>query len=211
MNNLILASGSPRRKQLLAEMGETFTQIPSQAEELHDASIPLRELCEQNAYLKAADVAQHHPGHIVIGADTLVFLDKTPIGKPTSKANAIATLKWLSGQRHSVCTGISLVYKYQGKDGKDSDGMDDKEGILLTKRILFSEVTYVQFKPLSEQTILEYMEKVNVMDKAGSYALQDHADMIVDSTEGDYSNVVGLPQSKLAIKLAEFRTLITAV
>jgi len=117
----------------------------------------------------------------VIGADTLVFLGNMPLGKPKSKAEAIETLKMLSDKEHYVCTGVSIVY-----------------GEMVET---FSELTNVMFKQLNDSVIEDYMSKVNVMDKAGSYAIQEHGDMIVLEAEGDYSNVVGLPQSLIHEKL----------
>ncbi len=184
MSKLILASGSPRRKELLAEMGYTFEIATSDVEELHDANMPLRELCEHNARLKAEDVASGYPDAVVLGADTLVYIDQLPLGKPASAQEALETLKMLNGKSHCVCTGMCVV----------SGGRSE----------MFSEVTQVHFKDVDEATLLDYMEKVHVMDKAGSYAIQDHGDLIIESIEGDYANVVGLPQTLVAEKLAQF-------
>jgi len=180
-DRLILASGSPRRRDMLREVGLEFDVIPSPAEELHDESMALDQLCEENARLKALAVAQDYPEATVIGADTLVYVDQTPLGKPHSKEEAEATLMRLSGRTHQVCTGVCIA----------------RAG----KVVSFHTITEVVFKKLSGETIKDYMSKVDVMDKAGSYAVQEHREMIVEQVRGDYDNVVGLPVAQLLAKL----------
>ena len=180
-DRLILASGSPRRRDMLREVGLEFDVIPSPAEELHDESMALDQLCEENARLKALAVAQDYPEATVIGADTLVYVDQTPLGKPHSKEEAEATLMRLSGRTHQVCTGFCIA----------------RAG----KVVSFHTITEVVFKKLSGETIKDYMSKVDVMDKAGSYAVQEHREMIVEQVRGDYDNVVGLPVAQLLGKL----------
>lgn len=177
MKPIILASGSPRRREMLSEAGLAFEVIPSPAEELHDVNMPLTLLCETNAELKALAVAKLYPEAVVIGADTLVYIDETPLGKPKSKEEAVSTLRQLSGRCHEVCTGVCIA----GSEGVHT----------------FHEVTEVCFKTLSEAVITSYMSKVDVMDKAGSYAIQEYGELIIESMQGDYSNVVGLPMSRL--------------
>ena len=166
---------------MLAMAGLDFEVIPSPAEELHDVSMPLDLLCEENAKLKALDVAQNHPEAIVIGADTLVYIDQTPLGKPRSEQQAREMLKQLSGQTHQVCTGVCIAR------GGESE--------------TFHTITEVVFKELDDDLIRDYMAKVHVMDKAGSYAVQEHGDMIIREVQGDYDNVVGLPLAQLLSKL----------
>ena len=180
-DRLILASGSPRRRDMLQKVGLEFDVIPSPAEELHDESMALDQLCEENARLKALAVAQDYPEATVIGADTLVYIDQTPLGKPRSKEEAEATLIRLSGRTHQVCTGVCIA----------------RAG----KVVSFHAITEVVFKKLSEKIIRDYMSKVDVMDKAGSYAVQEHGEMIVEQVRGDYDNVVGLPVAQLLAKL----------
>ncbi|MGB0775418.1 MAG: Maf family protein [Akkermansiaceae bacterium] len=177
MSKIILASGSPRRQEMLLAEGLEFDVIPSPAEELHDATMPLHLLCEANAKLKAAAVAAQHPDAIVIGADTLVYIDGTPLGKPKSEAEAVQMLEKLSGRTHQVCTGVCIA----------SEGGCH----------CFHEITEVVFKDLTNQIIQSYMSQVHVMDKAGSYAVQDHGEMIISAVNGDYNNVVGLPVEKV--------------
>ena len=180
-DRLILASGSPRRRDMLQKVGLEFDVIPSPAEELHDESMALDQLCEENARLKALAVAQDYPEATVIGADTLVYIDQTPLGKPRSKEEAEATLMRLSGRTHQVCTGVCIA-----RAGKVDS---------------FHTITEVVFKKLSEEIIRDYMSKVDVMDKAGSYAVQEHGEMIIEQVRGDYDNVVGLPVAQLLAKL----------
>ncbi len=107
---LILASGSPRRRDMLAAAGLEFEVLVSPAEELHDTSMPLHLLCEENARLKAVAVSANHPGATVIGADTLVYIDQTPLGKPRDKQEARGMLAMLSGKTHQVCTGVCIAH-----------------------------------------------------------------------------------------------------
>ena len=180
-DRLILASGSPRRRDMLRKVGLEFDVIPSPAEELHDELMPLDQLCEENARLKALAVAQDYPEATVIGADTLVYIDQTPLGKPRSKEEAAAMLMRLSGRTHQVCTGVCIARA----------GEVDS----------FHAITEVVFKKVSEKIIRDYMAKVDVMDKAGSYAVQEHGEMIIEQVRGDYDNVVGLPVGQLLGKL----------
>jgi septum formation protein len=169
---LILASGSPRRRELLEAAGLSFEVIPSPAEEIHDASLGMGGLCEENARLKAAAVPV--PGAAVIAADTLVFIDGEPLGKPKDMDAAQAMLRRLSGRTHQVCTGVCIV----GADGNP---------------ITFHEVTDVVFRCLDEQTISGYLEMTSPLDKAGAYGIQDRGEMIVERISGGFDNVMGLP------------------
>jgi septum formation protein len=171
---LILASGSPRRRELLENAGLRFEVIPSPAEEIHDASLGMAGLCEENARLKAAAVAAHHPDSVVIGADTLVFLDGEPLGKPKDMADAAGMLRRLSGHVHDVCTGVCIC----GPGGKVQ---------------CLHAVTEVFFRELDEETIQEYLAKTSPLDKAGAYGIQDHGEMIVDRIAGAFDNVMGFP------------------
>lgn len=179
---LILASASPRRRELLGEAGFSFEVIVSPAEEIHDASIPLDRLCEMNAALKAEAVATANPGATVIGADTLVWIAGEPLGKPADPEEARAMLRKLSGRCHAVCTGVCLI----GPDGAQER---------------FHVLTEVVFRELDEAAIEEYLAKVHTLDKAGGYAIQEEGDRIVSEIRGSYSNVVGLPVEELARRL----------
>ena len=185
MPHFILASSSPRRQNLLQDAGFDFETVPSPAEEIHDTTLPLHELCEYNARLKAEAIAAQHPEAVVLGADTLVYLEQMPLGKPKNRAEALEVLRSLSAKTHEVCTGLCLI---QGE-----------------RVFAFSEITEVTFKTLTEQIIQQYMSLVNVMDKAGSYALQEHGDLIIESVRGSHSNVIGLPIKRATRELAQFQ------
>ena len=178
MSRIILASSSPRRVELLREMGVEFEIIPSRAAELHDESLEPRELCAINAQRKAAEVATNHPESIGLGADTLVALDRKLYGKPADLAEARGMLTRLSGKTHEVITAVCLLG--QGKESA------------------FHAATEVRFKELSAQQIEAYLSKATVLDKAGAYGLQEHGEMLVAGISGSYSNVVGLPVERLA-------------
>lgn len=176
--NVILASASPRRRELLAATGLNFEVVASPAEELHDASIPLDELCEKNAELKALAIAANYPDAAVIGADTLVWIDGQPLGKPRDFDEARAMLRKLSGQSHTVCTGVCVVFP-GGKVER------------------FHELTAVRFRELDDATIDAYFEKTDPLDKAGAYGIQDRGEMIVEGIDGAFDNVMGLPVARL--------------
>lgn len=169
---VILASGSPRRRELLVAAGLSFEVIPSPAEEIDDAGLGMAGLCEENARLKAAAVSM--PGAVVIAADTLVFIDSQPLGKPKDMAEAARMLRRLSGRTHQVCTGVCVV---------DADG----------KLRTFHAVTDVVFRELDDTTISEYLALTSPLDKAGAYGIQDRGELIVEGISGGYDNVMGLP------------------
>ena len=188
---VILASGSPRRKELLGKLGVDFTVVVSTAEEIHEPSLGIGGLCEENARLKASAVAPNYPDCAVIGADTLVFIDGEPLGKPNSAEEAFGMLRRLSGRKHQVCTGVCIA------------GPGDR-------LIALHDVTDVHFRELDEATISEYLEKTSPLDKAGAYGIQDHGEMIVARIEGAFDNVMGLPLEKLGAALKEIGLLIGA-
>jgi septum formation protein len=183
---LILASSSPRRRDLLEEAGYTFAVVPAEVEELADARLGAEELVRRNAVLKAQEVAVRHPETLVLGSDTLVALDGEPFGKPGDLEEAFAMLTRLAGRTHSVLTGVCLVHL-----------AEDRE-------LLFVEETRVTFRPLGPEQIRHYLGLINPLDKAGSYAAQEHGEFIIERTEGSWTNVVGLPMERLALALAEF-------
>ena len=176
---LILASQSPRRRELMAREGLEFTVVVRDTEEVHDASLLPETLCACNASAKAEAVAAEFPEATVIGADTLVFIDDTPLGKPADEAEAVAMLLRLQGRTHCVCTAVAVVMP----EGKRRD---------------FAEKSYVTFRPLSREQILHYMSLVHVYDKAGAYAVQEHGELIIEKVQGDLDNVIGLPVKRLA-------------
>ena len=180
---VVLASQSPRRVSLLRELIPDFRVNPSNATELHDTQIGIRRLCEVNAELKAFPVSRQFPDHLVIGADTLVFLDDEALGKPADLDEARHMLRRLSGRIYQVITGVCLL---QGA----------------TRRMRrFSDTTHVRFRVLEESDITGYLERVQVLDKAGAYALQEEGHRIVESVEGSRANVIGLPLESLRREL----------
>ncbi|MES2997285.1 MAG: Maf family protein [Verrucomicrobiota bacterium] len=181
---IILASASPRRRELLADAGVAFEVIVSPAEEIHDASLPPEILCETNARLKAGAVAHDYPNAAIIGADTLVFIDDLPLGKPRDLAEAKEMLRRLSGRIHKVCTGVCVIAA-----GKTS---------------CFHETTHVTFRSLNDETIDRYLSLCDPLDKAGAYGIQDHGDLIVESIDGSFDNVMGLPVRRLLEFLEPF-------
>ena len=180
---IVLASQSPRRVSLLRELVPEFRVNPSDATELHDPKMGIRRLCEVNAELKAFPVARQFPDHLVIGADTLVFLDDQALGKPADMDDARRMLRRLSGRIHQVVTGVCLLQAS-------------------TRRMRrFSDTTHVRFRVLEESDITGYFERVQVLDKAGAYALQEEGHRIVESVEGSRTNVIGLPMESLRREL----------
>jgi septum formation protein len=177
---IVLASTSPRRRELLEREGLEFEVMASPAEELHDESIPLSELCEKNAELKARAVEV--PDAVVIGADTLVWIDGVPLGKPKDMDGAREMLRRLAGQVHTVCTGVCVVFP---------GGVVER----------FHELTEVQFRDFDEAVIEDYFSKVNPLDKAGAYGIQEHGEMLVDEIVGSFDNVMGLPVALLLARL----------
>jgi len=180
---LLLASGSPRRSQLLREAGYGFDLLIPQVEEAHDASLSPEALTVENARRKASAAAHLRPQHLALGADTLVYLDGEPLGKPTTLDEAAAMLRRLSGRSHEVCTGVWL--SWQG--GHAGTG--------------FHVISRVFFKTMSDDVIHAYHRLVNPLDKAGGYGIQEHGDMIIDHHEGSWTNIMGLPMEALSAQL----------
>ena len=181
--SLILASASPRRAELLRQMNVEFQVLPSDVPEVMDEFLTPFEVCQLNAHRKARAVAKKHPDALVMGADTLVFLDHEILGKPGTQAEAQHMLEQLQGKTHQVVTGVSLMHlrTHQEKG--------------------FAVSTDVRFRALTSEEIRLYLEKVNPLDKAGAYAIQEHGELIVEEISGSYSNVVGLPMEQLKVEL----------
>ncbi|MFT4177559.1 MAG: Maf family protein [Luteolibacter sp.] len=175
---LVLASTSPRRRELLERVGLVFEIVPSPAEELHDVSMSPAELCEVNAEMKAAAVSALRPEDTVIGADTLVFIDDEPLGKPKDLVEARVMLRRLSGREHQVRTGVCVLFPGGGK-----------------KR--FHALTTVRFRELSDEEIDAYFSLVDPLDKAGAYGIQEYGERIVAEIEGSFENVMGLPVDRV--------------
>ncbi|HTY86082.1 MAG TPA: Maf family protein [Candidatus Acidoferrum sp.] len=180
---LILASASPRRAELLRQLHPDFLVVPSDASEILDEQLSPFEICQLNAHRKARAVAKKNPDALVLGADTLVFLGGEIMGKPGSLAEAERMLTRLQGQTHQVVTGISLIH------------------LRAHQERLLATTTDVRFHPLAAGQIRDYLAKVNPLDKAGAYAIQEHGEIIVAEISGSYSNVVGLPLEPLRTEL----------
>lgn len=176
---IILASGSPRRKQILEQGGLNFTVEVSDYEEKSIPGVVPSEFVETLSLEKAKAVAKNHNDAIIIGADTIVVLDNQILGKPKTKEDAREMLKKLSGNTHSVFTGFTVI---------DT----------VNKRTITNHVeTRIRFKNLSEEEISGYVETGEPMDKAGAYGVQDRGALFVEYIEGDYSSVMGLPILKI--------------
>jgi septum formation protein len=186
---LILASASPRRAELLRQLKLKFQAVSSDAAEILDEQLSPLELCQINAHRKARAVAKKNPDSLVLGADTLVFLDGEIMGKPASPADAERMLTRLQGRTHQVVTGISLIH------------------LRAHRERIFAVGTDVMFHPLNAGQIRDYLAKVNPLDKAGAYAIQEHGDKIVAEISGSYSNVVGLPLERLRMVLSTWETI----
>lgn len=182
----LLASGSPRRQQLLSEAGFVFEVVAPRVPESQSAALTIRELTTCNATRKAFAVSRVRSNAVVLGADTLVSLDRTVIGKPADLAEARRFLRRLSGREHQVCTGVSLC-----KDGG-------------AQTMSFCVTSQVRFRALTDEAIAAYLEKIDPLDKAGAYAAQGEGAEIIAQICGSYTNVVGLPMGETLRALRQF-------
>lgn len=171
---VILASASPRRSALLKEAGPAFAGMRILTSHVEEGSDPL-----ENAMLKADAVAQMNPRALVIGADTVIRFEGKTIGKPADLEDAKRILAMLSGRTHDVATGVCVRCV---------------EADILVR---FEDITHVTFRTLTPAIIDKYVRDVNVLDKAGAYAIQEHGEDIIESIDGSLTNVVGLPVERL--------------
>lgn len=176
MEKIILASSSPRRKEILEKIGIDFQIIPSDYDETLDDLIFTYKKIENLAFNKAKAVldANEIKNVIVLSADTVVVLNEKILCKPIDKQDAIRMLKKLSGKKHYVVTSICLI---------NSDNLESK---------ILSTTTYVEFKTLSDNLIINYVEEFKPLDKAGAYGIQELPDGFINSIEGSFENVMGL-------------------
>jgi len=172
---LILASASPRRRELLGQLGVPFEIVVADVTEHEDASTDPRVMVAHNAALKAEWVSARHPNALVLGADTTVFIEGVALNKPGDGAEARAMLRRLSGRTHTVFTGLALR--------RASDGLRIDEGVA-------SDVT---FKVFDETVIEDYLARVHTLDKAGGYAIQEHRELLGAEHRGSLTNIIGLP------------------
>ncbi len=190
---IILASASPRRKELLTQVGLEFDIITSNCEEITTKTKP-SEVVEELSYLKATDVSdkldKSEERLLIIGSDTVVALDDTIMGKPKDKEDAFRMLKSLQGREHSVITGVTMIFTAPGREDKT---------------IVFSKETKVWFYFMNDDEIRAYIDTNEPMDKAGAYAIQGLCAAYVERIEGDYNTVVGLPVAEICRVLREYK------
>lgn len=182
-NKIILASASPRRRELLEWAGVNFQVVTGNGEEHITETEPSRiveELSAEKAF-QVAETISEEKGTVVIGADTIVSFQGKILGKPSDKADSRKTLEMLQGNTHQVYTGVTIAFFREGR----------------WQRRSFSECTYVTFYPVSEEEIEAYVETGDSADKAGSYGIQGPFGIYVKEIRGDYHNVVGLPVARL--------------
>ncbi len=183
---IILASQSPRRRELLKKMGVEFEVIPSSYDELLDSSRSPNEVASELALGKARDVAERFPDALVIGADTIVTIDGEQLGKPESPEHAKAMLERLAGRAHDVTTGMALVCVAKGIEQPHAD------------------TTKVVFGPYNEAAVDAYIATGDPMDKAGAYGIQSVYGTLITHAEGDLDTVMGLNTTSLARLLHEY-------
>lgn len=183
---LLLASNSPRRRELLSEAGFEFKISAPHVTESLEGHLTLRELTALNATRKALATARTHPQQIVLAADTLVAIDHHVLGKPNDAGEAVTMLERLIGRAHEVCTSVFVCH------------------LARAQSVSFSEISQVHFRRLNRDQIERYLAKVNPLDKAGAYAAQGYGSDIIEKIEGSFTNVVGLPMEKTIPVLAEF-------
>jgi len=179
---LILASASPRRRELLSMTGLSFTVDAPDVDET--CALPPREAVVELSRRKALAAAAQHPGCVVLAADTLVSVDDTALGKPHDEEDALRMLRSLSGRWHQVYTGVTVV-DAQGRILSEADGTD------------------VHFEPMTDDDIRRYIATGEPMDKAGAYAVQGIAGLWIDQLRGSHTNVIGLPMTLTRRLLAQ--------
>lgn len=172
---LILASASPRRRELLAELGVKFDVVVAEVTEHEHPEAEPRSMVAHNAALKADWVAERHPEAWVLGADTTVFIDQRVLNKPRDLAEARTMLKQLAGRTHTVFTGVALRHQKLG--------IAEDRGV----------TSLVTFKPFNDTVIDAYFRIVNPLDKAGAYGIQQGRELIIAGWEGSFTNIMGLP------------------
>ena len=185
---VILASASPRRAELLRKVVRNAEVMPTQTDESQPEHLSPAEACMLNAYHKARVLAKKCPDALVIGADTEVCLGRKVFGKPRDRRDAEQMLSELQGREHQVITGVCLIH------------------LRRHRQRTFTVTTRVTFKPLGADEIADYLDKIDPLDKAGAYAIQEHGELVVAKTEGSYTNVVGLPVERLKVELNNFVT-----
>lgn len=184
MKKIILASASPRRKELLTTAGVEFEVLVSEADETVPEGTAPKDAAIMTAEKKALAVAENSRDSVVIGADTIVVIDGKILGKPKDEADAADMLRTLSGREHDVITGVCIT------DGEKTEK--------------FAQVSRVRFYDLTDDEITAYVATKEPMDKAGAYGIQGRGCVLVESIEGDYFNIVGLPVAATVRALKNF-------
>ena len=185
---IILASASPRRRELLGQIGLSFEIKASNVKEQVTTTEPecvVEELSQQKAEAVLELLDNTTEDVLVIGADTVVVMDGQILGKPSNLKHAVEMLGWLSGKKHEVYTGVTLLYRAGREDGGR------------VERKCFHERTSVELYPLTEREISSYVSSGDGLDKAGAYGIQGYFARYIKGIEGDYNNVVGLPVGRL--------------
>ena len=185
MKRIILASGSPRRKELLEQIGVSFEIVKAEGEEIITTDVPAQAV-EELSRQKAREVAERTGGDVVIGADTVGAAGGRILGKPESTEEAERMLELLQGGVHQVLTGVTVILRETQKE------------------LSFVETTKVHVYPMTEGQIRAYVETGEPMDKAGAYGIQGYGALLVEGIQGDYYNVMGLPVCRLGKILARF-------
>ena len=184
--SLLLASSSPRRQELLRAAGFKFEVLGPDINEKSDPYLSGRELTAWNAMRKGLHVARAHPSKVVLAADTIVALEHDIIGKPVDFDDAVRIVKRLSGRSHHVYSSVFVVH------------------LGAARMKMVCDLSEVRFRKLNHHQILDYLRKIDPMDKAGAYAAQGHGAEIIAEIIGSYSNVVGLPMEKAIPLLRQF-------
>lgn len=185
---LILASSSPRRRDLLTEYGYAFTIIPADVEEIAPPHLSPGETVRENARLKCRAIAARHPEALVLGVDTVVAFEGEIFGKPADMEAALAMLSRLNGHTHEVFSGVWLAHVAERKERG------------------FIDVTRVHFHRRTEAELRAYLARIGPLDKAGAYAAQDDKGEMIARVEGSFTNVIGLPMETLEEELRQFGT-----
>jgi septum formation protein len=183
---LLLASSSPRRRQLLARAGYDFAVLAPAIDEISTSRFTLRESTAWNSLRKGLAVARQSPNDVILAADTLVGIDGRILGKPADRAEAESTLRLLSGRMHLVASSVFITHLAGGRSEH------------------FTVLSRVFFKKLSDEMIAAYLDQIDPFDKAGAYAAQEEGRAVVSRIVGSRSNVIGLPLEKTGAALARF-------
>jgi septum formation protein len=183
---LILASASPRRADLLRQLGLEFKVVPSNIPEVEGGALSAGEVAQINAYRKARAVSKKYPDAVILGVDTVVVAADRLFGKPGTLREAEQMLMVLQGKSHQVVTGVCLIH------------------LRAHHQKVFSEYTDVTFRPLTLEQIRHYHSQTNPLDKAGGYGIQEQGDVLVEAISGSFTNVIGLPLERFEAEWAAF-------